>query len=803
MMITQLIKKGYIFLTCCLLGTTALAQQAGRISGNVVDNHQPVEFATVTLAKLPDSTKVLYYVATDSLGKFDFEKLETGRYLLKISLIGYQPLVQAIQLNNANQEVILANLAFQSDNKTLNEVVVTAQKKLIQKTNEGFIVNAAANLTQAGGTATDLLKNTPTVSVDADGGITLRGKTPLILVNGRNSNLTNMDQLPASSIESIEIITNASAKYDANAESGIINIVLKKNKADGTNGALALGGGAGSRYRVNSSALLNHKSGKWNIGLNYDNRFAGRTRLIDGTRTNYNLPDSYFLKQNRSDERFEQLQNLKLAIDYQPNKVSSLSLEVIGNLRGQDNDETLYSNFYRQTNTFTTGNVRHSLELQREKVVEGALNYNRKFDNPKKLLSASLTSSLEKGRENTDIDTQALSEASTRINSLAWQRTHNYEDGVISNAKVDYTMPVGSHNLLDIGYKGIFRSIKTDYETADLVNAAYIINTAASNIFDFSEQVHAIYALLRSKNEHSPWNYELGVRAEQVDNNGHTQDQTTQFTNSYLKIFPTANLIYTLNAETFWKLSYGKRINRPGLGQLNPFTDITDALNPHSGNPYLKPEIIHAFELGFNKEHGEFSFSTNLFYRYAQNTIRNFFQEIGNGVVLNKPMNIGSSNSVGLENVVVGKISSFYDFNASVSLFQLQLNGSNILSDAVQSSFNWFGKLINNFVVGKSGKLQLIGNYTSAATTPQGQLIPLYFADLGYQQKLGKGNARLGLTIVDLFNTLKSGSKNYTTEFGSVRNSKADTRAIMLTFAYSFRTTVKDKMLENKFSREW
>jgi outer membrane receptor protein involved in Fe transport len=794
-------KKYLAFIYSTLVCAYSFAQKTGSISGKVTESKQAVEFATITLAKLTDSTKYLYVTNTDSLGKFQFENVVFDTYLLKTSLIGYKTHQEQLVLSEKVPNRVFNEIELPRDEKLLGEVQVTAQKKLIQKTNEGFIVNAAANLTQAAGTATDLLKNTPTIAVDADGGITLRGKSPLVLINGRNSNLANTDQIPASSIESIEIITSASAKYDANAESGIINIILKKNKADGTNGALALGAGMGSRFRLNSSAILNHKSDKWNIGVGYDNRFAGRTRIIEGSRTNYQLIDNYLLAQYRFDERIDRLQNLKLNVDYQINKRNTLAFEAIGNVQGQDNDEGLQSRFFSQTNSFSSGTDRRSLEIRRSKVAEFALVFDRQFETTQKTFSASLTSSIEKGRENTDIDTQSLSENLAKLGNLALQRTHNYEDGIVSTAKIDYAQPISSKNTLDLGYKGIFRSIRSDFLFADKIADAYVPNLAATNIFDFNEQVHALYALLHSKKQ-SLWQYELGLRAEQVFNNGATKDQSTKFSNDYFKVFPTANLIYNQNQKSFWKLSYAKRINRPGLGQLNPFTDVTDALNPRSGNPSLKPEIIHAAELGYNKDWEEYSLSSNFFYRYAQNTIRPFFRDLGNGAVLNTPQNIGTSDSYGIENIWSGKPFKFYDFNASFSIFQQKLNGTNLQSDALKTMLNGFGKIINNFGFGKGSKIQVIANYTSAVTTPQGNLTPIYFIDLGYQQKVGQ-NARFGLTVVDIFNTLQSGTRLNTDGFTSLRTSKADTRAILVTFAYSFRTTVKDKMLENKFSREW
>lgn len=805
-MLANIFKTNAILSILLFISSLSFAQNTGSIKGNLIENKQAIEFATVTVAKMPDSTKFLHFVTTDSLGRFSFENLSFGNYNLKISLVGYKPTTKQVLLTESNKDILFSDLNFVTDSKVLGEVVVTAQKKLIEKTNTGFIVNVSTNISQTGGTATDLLKNTPTVAVDADGGITLRGKAPLILINGRNSNLTNTDQIPASSIESFEIINNASAKYDANAESGIINIKLKKNSQSGTNGALVVGVGEGSRNRINSSLILNHKSKKLNIGLGYDNRFAGRTKYITGNRTNFNLADTYQIDQVRKDERFESLQNLKFNLDFAPNDKNSFSFEAIGSLDGKNNDEDLVSTVNKKSGVFNYANDRHSLEIQRAKVGEFALDYSHKFENEKKSLTANFTSSIENGRENTDIDTKSLSENQTTIGNIILQRTHNYENGVISNAKIDYAFPVSQHGLFETGYKGTFRNIKTDYEASNKVGEVYVINTASSNIFDFNEQVHAVYALFHNafgKTEKPKWNYDLGLRAEQVNNAGSTQNNSTNFTNQYLKLFPTANLTYHINDNGFWKLNYGRRINRPRLGQLNPFVDITDALNPHSGNPNLKPEIINAVELGYNKEWNKFNVSSNLFYRHSTNTIRNLFIAQTNGAVLNLPQNVGTANSYGVENIFVGKPSAFYDFNASVNLFQQELNGSNVLSDAVQSSFNWYGKLINNFALTKGGKLQVVGNYTSAATTPQGRQIPLYFVDLGFQQKLGKGNARLGLVVVDIFNTLKSGSKTYSSEFISTRSQKADTRAIMLTFAYTFKSTFKEKLMDNQFSKEF
>ena len=794
-------KLAFLFL---LLSISQLSfGQKSSIKGTISDGKLPIEFVDVVLKNVTDSTKVASYAVTDASGNFLLENVLSGDYKLQFKLIGFKTFTQKVKFNGA--PISIGNITLENDTNLLNTVVVKSQKKQIEKTDGGFIFNAVSNITQAGGTATDMLKNIPTVAVDADGGITLRGKSPMILINGKNSAITNMDQIAASSIESIEVISNPSAKYDANAESGIINIKLKKNNQSGMNGAVVLGGGFGAKGRLNSSVLLNHKTDKWNFGLGYDNRFAGRTKKIKGERTNFLIDDEHFINQDRHDERTEGLQNLKFNIDFSPNDRNSFSFEALGNMESQDNGETLHTQVNTSANAFFSSNVRHSLELERSKVGELAFGYDRKFADDRKSLTASITSSFNKHKENTDIDTFNYDQYNTQIGDAFLQRTHNYEHENISNAIVNYALPVSEKSIIETGYKGTFRFFNSDFQSADMINGEYVVNPLVSSGFKYNEQINAAYGMLNSfigEKENPKWKYNLGLRAEQVSNNGKTANNSDNFSNHYLKLFPSASLQMNLPSDQSVKIGYSKRINRPDLDDLNPFIDITDALNPHGGNPYLKPEIIHIAEMSYNKDWSKYSFSTNAFYRNATNTIRQYAELRDNGVIFLSPQNIGSTITYGLETIFSLKPVGFYDANISITAFQQNINASNLAQDVVNNAFSWYGKMINNFVPWKGGKLQIIGNYNSALATAQGKRIPVYNVDMGFQQKLGKGNARLGLVVTDMFNTLESGYKNNTLLFSNNRTSKSDTRALMLTFAYTFKSDFKEKLLENQFSTE-
>lgn len=803
--VTGLVPSIFSIVFLCSLFSIASAQEA-TIHGAVKEGVTPLEFVTLSLYRLPDTVHAFQYTTTDSTGSYAFHKIQDGNYILSFRLVGYHLLSLPVKVNMADKNIALPDQLLVRDEMQLQQVTVSAQKKLIERTNTGFVVNAASNITQAGGTATDLLRNTPTVTVDAEGAITLRGKAPLILVNGRNSALTNPDQIPASSIETIEIINNADARFDANAESGIINIKLKKNKQNGTNAAIAVGTGMGSRGRVSSSLLLNHKEGKLNIGLSYDNRFAGRTRQINASRTNYFLPDNYLLNQFRDDKRLEQLQNLKLTADYSISKRDQLSLELVGTMEGQDNNETLNSLQLKQNNNFVFNTSRNSIEIERNYAAEMALVYEHKYTDDRRTLSASITSSPEDNKQNTDITSQDLTKDYIANGAPFLQRTHNYENQHITEARLDHSIPVGITGKLEMGYKGLFRVIRSDFATSDKLNGSYVINTAATNIFHFNEQVNAAYLQLHGSfgdHEESKWKYHLGLRAEQVNNDGQVEGTAVAFSNKYLKLFPSVQFVYQPQASSSWKIGYNKRINRPRLGQLNPFTDITDSLSPHSGNPNLQPEIIHAVEAGYGYSWKGGSFTSGLFYRYSQNSIRNYYQLLPNGAVLNKPVNIGNAVLYGWENMVSASPIHGYDFNASVTIFNQRYNGGNVNTDAQQEGWSWNGKIINNLSLLRNSKWQITGNYIAAEITPQGNRIAQYSVDMGFQQKLGKGNTRLGITITDLLNTLKSGYNNYASSFMQYRYSKADTRAIMVTFACTFRSAFKEKLLENKFSAEY
>jgi outer membrane receptor protein involved in Fe transport len=603
-------------------------------------------------------------------------------------------------------------------------------------------------------------------------------------------------------VESVEIINNPSAQYDADSEGGIINITLKKAAKSGTNVSASVGGGFGAKGRGSAAFSLNRSAGKWNVGLSYDMRYSERTRKANTTRTSFDQSLNYLLLQNRLDNRSESTQNLKFNLDYAASAQDVFNFEVLTNFEGQDNDEVLGSKFTTKLGSFNSRNIRESIELEKGLTIEFAGTYKHLFADKKEKLIINASTSVGRDNQDTDINTKSLTESGTAYGSTFLQRTYSYAKPQTTNFKVDYSKPISATTVIETGYKGIYRANNIDFQNQTFTGSGYVKNPGLSNIFDFKEQIHAAYLQVKSEPSAS-FKYDLGLRAEKVMNEGTSiSNSSISFQRDYFNLFPTANVAYFLNKSDFLKFSYSRRINRPGLGQLNPMIDITDSLNQHGGNPYLKPELVNAFEVGYNKEGEGWSLSSSAFYRLSNNIIRPFIDLKPTGVALTTPQNFGNAATYGVEEIVDWFPAKFWSVNTSVSIFDQKIDGSYVSSDVANEVVSWYGKMIHNFTLSKQTKLQVIGAYNSPTAMPQGTRMAVYNIDLGFQTKILKGKGGLGIVLSDIFNMQSSGNTASASNFSLERTFKVDTRAIFVTFAYSFANVFKESLLDNLFSND-
>jgi outer membrane receptor protein involved in Fe transport len=795
--LSRIIGSMRTFLVLFLMTLAHLATAQMIISGEIEDTGgRAVELANVLLYTQGDTTDWLEGTVSDSLGRFQFSNVEPGKYTIKVSMVGFLEQfipVEKLPLENS----LLPKIILEWDAQLLMSVQVEGKKEILQKTKTGLVFDAKNALAQEGGTAIDVLRSTPTVFVDGEGGVILRGRAPLILINGRNSKLVNLANIPATSIEKIEILTNPSSSFDAEAENGIINIVLKKGQGNGFNGALAAGVGYGAYGRFNSSLLLNHKKENWNVGFGYDNRIADRTRKATGNRINFNNEDRYLLDQDRNDEREEAIHNLRFLLDYEK-EGEVFNFEAIHSMENESNYETLFSTFTDKSGDFYSKNKRFAEEIRKGNVTEFALNYAKNLSRQGQKIAIAAATSFEVSDENTPITSQNLSEENQPIGDPILQRTFFSENSNISSLNIDYFQEAWGGKLKS-GYKAIFRFSDNQFGQEDFVDGTYQPVPERTGTQDFFEQVHAFYSEF-DKNLQERLDIQLGIRGEYTSNSGEVSNLEMAIENQYFNLFPNLNLGYQVNDSQDLRFIYARRINRPSFGQLNPFTDITDSLTQRTGNPNLRPEISDNFELAHQVEFEKASLVSKLYYRSGKNTILPYTVLLPDGVLLTTLENAGSTETIGFEGILSNDFHTSWKSNLSMALFYQSLDAGNIQTEAVNEVLSWNAKWINDFTLWKNSKLQVIGVYNSPTATLQGRRIAVYNVDMAFQQRIWNDRARIGLIVTDVFNTQENGFIWETDDFNFSRIFKVDSRAILLTFGYTFGTKFRENLMENKFN---
>ncbi len=778
----------FIFITCFFI----LQSQAQTISGNLLEEttKEPVSFATLALYKALDSTFV-QAVITDVEGKFNFPKVANGNYYLEVNMLGYErKKISGVQVNGNNFNPVFKDLSVKEDKVKLEEVVVEATKEVIQQTESGTIVNADANLTQTGGTAVDILKNVPGVVVDSDGNITLRGTGANILIDGRNSSLgNNLQQIPASAIESIEIINSPSAKYDATGEGGIINIRLKKNKKQGLNGTA--GASIGSQDLYTTSLRLNYKAQKINFFGGFDTRYSNSIgyNLADrNTFPTVNNPLTVNLRtdQYRTANDYDQSYNIVAGMDFDLGKKTRITLEGLYNYNKGAGFDNLSSTFIDRASQLTTSiNNRKSNDVAENQLMEYTLSFKQGLKQKGQELSGFYTYSNNNRSENTNVFSETR-QPSGITTGTSQQRLYNKDPFQFHVAQLDFVQPIKDEVLvLETGYKINYRTIRTEsgIQNLEAVSQQWIDQT--TNKFNYDEQVHALYFLLRGKKD--KWSYNAGLRAENTIASGATDFNNLRFSKDYLNFFPNLRVNYQINKANSIRASYSARINRPSTGNLNPFRDVSDSLNIRTGNPDLNPEIIHAAELNYGFSIEKFSFTPTFFYRYRDNSIQRTVSVDNNAISTFFPRNVGYAYTYGLDLTSTYQPLKWWDMSANFSLFENVVQGlNNDVIDVARSSISWTGRFINNFTFWKDLKMQVTASYSSPFTTAQGELIERYFVDFGMTKNVLKKKGRVGFVVTDVFNTLEFGFSSFGDNFTQTRLFKRNTQRFILSFTYQF-----------------
>lgn len=783
-------------------GATTGVAPFGKVSGKLIDaQNKPVSYATVTLLR-PDSTVVNGDLTKDD-GSFSIGPTGAGNFILSISAIGLKPkYIPDIKVTQDAPESKLGAIKAASATNTLKEVEITSEKRVMEMSVDKKVFNVEKNTTSAGGSATDVLQNVPSVTVDADGNVSLRGKSGVtILIDGKPSTLLGADaasalqSLPAASIESVEVITNPSAKYDAQGLSGIINIVTKKDGRLGMNGNITLGAGTGDKY--NGNLGLNMRKGKWNVFLNSSFRFNSNYNktTIDVYKKSDTSTHSYENSHRHFDGSFN-----TIGATYDFNKNNSLTLTENINIMQFKFFDTGFYNTYRSLNE-TGDNLVSTLGKTSNGLggpvsTSTSLDYRKKFKKPNEELSVDATLSLTHINREQNYTSYNYDNAYTLLPYNPIRQSapgSGYNNSL--NIWADYTDPLFTKNgKLGLGFKSQF--FWFDSKNTPLVDTTGIGHTAVKdysllNIYNYTQQIHAAY--VNWNDQIGKFTYQAGLRYEDAFYNANnTSYNDTSYKRNFSDLFPSAFVSYQLKGQQSVYLNYSRRINRPTFWDLFPNKDLSNPGVISQGNPDLKPEYINSVEFSYSKQttRGD-NFILSAYYQYTTDLIARVTTVLpagdrNAGELFTMPQNVASANTYGLEGTGRVQVLPIWEATVNLNFFQNEINDNNVASLKGLSGLGWFGKINTTIKLPANFSLQLNGNYESPKIVPQGKVREVYWVDAALRKNLWKNKATLIFNVSDIFDTHKYNTDFHTPGYDETYLRNRETRIGTFTFTYRF-----------------
>ncbi|MFM1876900.1 MAG: hypothetical protein RL266_2637 [Bacteroidota bacterium] len=739
---------------------------------------QPVPYASVAARSMRDSTR-LFGVATSVEGTFQIE-LRPGRYQLQISFLSYQDLFQEVDLREADLD--LGTLTLKPRTEIIDEVVVQAEKSYMEMKLDRRVYNVGKDPNNVGSNAQEILETVPSVEVDVDGTVSLRGSSNVrILIDGKPSGLTGIStqdalrQLPGNLIDRIEVVTNASAKYDAEGEAGILNIVLKKDKRTGLNGSFEVN--AGYPHNYGASASINYRAGKVNFFTSVGAQYRERPGAGYSFQQFFLEDTSFAYERTRNQTRGGVSGNGRFGIDYFVNKKTSITASgMYGRSWNKNNSSLLYTDF--DENGLSTQEVsRTEEELEEQQNVEANLNFRRTFATEEQVLTADVRWFLSEDLEDGDLFEQGSDYTLT-------QRTDNLENEQNWLVQTDYVHPFGEKVKLETGLKATLRRIDNDYRVDQQNDSTLVWETlsAFDNNFVFDENVYAAYAMASGK-----WkrlSMQGGLRAEYSDISTQLVKTNEKNRRSYLSFFPTAHFSYEFAGNNALQLSYSRRISRPGFRELIPFFSLSDNRNFRAGNPNLNPVFTHSTELGHLKTWDNGTLLSSVYHRHSDGVVENISISDSTGLITNFPVNLSKQDAVGLELSFSYSLFKWWRVMLNANGYYSITKGNYNEQSFFAETFSAQGRFTSKWTVWKRLDIQTAFMYHAPRNTPQGRSLSMYSWDLGLAIDVLKGNGTITFSAKDLLNSRRRRWEVDTPTLVSTNDFQWRARQFTLSFAY-------------------
>ncbi|MFV9550710.1 TonB-dependent receptor domain-containing protein [Algibacter sp. PT7-4] len=716
------------------------------ITGKVLESHSqlPIEYATISLL---DNTLKKPITGTITLpdGTFNLKTNETN-FFIEVSFMGFKT-KKITDLNIINNTINLQTIILTEDNQALDEIVVRAEKSQTEFKLDKRVFNVGLDLSSTGASSLEVLNNIPSVNVNIEGEISLRGSQGVqILINGKPSVLASADgnalgSITADMIEKVEVITNPSAKYDAEGTSGIINIIIKKSEKRGVNGSATLNFGVPNSNSFGLS--VNKRTEKFNLFSQLG--FGIRTYPDERKSINQDLINNTTINSIGDGEFNEKFGNILIGADYHINSLNIITLS--GSYAYEIEDQNFITNF-NQTNasdTTTDSWLRNEFTEADNPKLRYELQYKKNFKRheDQSLLFSALGNSFRKDQFSDFKNTIIIGN-----NDDYQQKTrtdYSLEDYTF---KLDYTHPFLEKYMLETGSQYVINSVSNDFAVSDLENGVWVNNPDLTNVFDFDQKVLGIYTT--AAYEGDIWGVKIGARLENTNLNTLLRTTNVSNTNSYTNIFPSIHTSYKVNDVFSIQAGYSKRINRPRLRSLNPFSNIRNNFSISTGNPDLQPEFTDSYEITSIHKLGKASLNFSLYNRYTIDVVERI-TTFNDNISISTPENIGTNTTTGIEANGKYAPTNWFSFNGDFNINFFSRKGSFESTNFNFKGHRWATSLTTKFKLPAQFDLEISGDYRSKYKTVQSEIEDILFADLGLRKKILKGKVILNLSIRDVF----------------------------------------------------
>ncbi|WP_346318265.1 TonB-dependent receptor [Chitinophaga sp. YIM B06452] len=774
--------------------TPTQMSEKGKVTGVVLrSDNKPVEFATVTLLKVKDSSLVKGAIS-DIEGKYIFEGIAEGQYLVAAANMGMKKsFSKPVKVNGSPVKV--SAIVLSEETRSLKEVNVTGKRPFIEQKADKMVVNVENSIVAAGGTALEVLQQSPGIQVDKDDNISMRGKNGvIIMIDGKPTNMSPQDvalllkNMPSSNIDQIELIANPSAKYDAAGNAGIINIKLKKNSNLGTNGSVNATYGQGALPRGNGGLNLNHRNEKINVYGSYNYNYNRQFENLDIDRNNMEESGRIVFDQNSYLNKKSQYHGGKAGIDWFLNKNHTVGVMVnlAGNRwKGDGTSQTWIGNGVRVDSSLRTITV-NSQRMNRQSY---NLNYKGRLDTTGKELNIDLDYSRNAEDQYSDLYSGYM-DAIGKIH-FRGDTTRSQQPSIINikTAKIDYTHPLKNNAKFEAGVKVSFVDSDNNSRFDSLRHGNWEYDYNRSNYFIYKENVNAAY--INFSKQFKKFGVQAGLRAEQTNVEGNSVTLKQVNDTSYLNFFPSVFLSYAAGKDHQWGLSFSRRLQRPSYDDLNPFEFYLDRYTKAGGNPNLRPQYSSNFDL----THTFKSFlTTAIGYSHTKDMLSRILEpgvdaETGDTtIVVYRYMNVAKKDNVNLNISAPVPITKWWNTFTTFSVFYNAFETTVNKELIKRSSGGFFGNTQHTFTLGKGYTAEASFWYNSRQISQEGlfKMNPMYAFNLGFQKTVLKKKGTIRLNVNDVFNTQRFGGTYSVTNRTVKLSNNWDSRQVRVSFTYRF-----------------